>query len=222
MTYSGKRSLQVVLVEDHHIMRRGLGSLLTSERDVKIVGEAGSGEEALMLIKKDCLPDLAIIDIALPGMDGIETTRQIRQHYPKIKVLILSMYNNPFLVNQAFRAGAHGYVLKQSMVEELFEAIDKVMKGENFISANIPHSMEIASRGKQDLGAELTVRESEILNLLVHGLTPKEIANQLTISIYTVYTHINTIKQKLGLTKNADLIRHAIENEIVLKPASKD
>lgn len=222
MAYCNRKSLQVVLIEDHHIMRRGLGSLLTSERDIKITAEAGSGEEALALINQDNLPDLVVIDIALPGMDGIETTRQIRQRYPQIKVLILSMYNNPFLVNQAFRAGAHGYVLKQSMVEELFEAIDKVMKGDNFISANIPYSMEITLGGKQDFGAELTVRESEILNLLVHGLTPKEIANQLTISIYTVYTHINTIKQKLGLTKNADLIRYAIENEMVLKPLSKD
>jgi len=222
MAYCNRKSLQVVLIEDHHIMRRGLGSLLTSERDIKITAEAGSGEEALALINQDNLPDLVVIDIVLPGMDGIETTRQIRQRYPQIKVLILSMYNNPFLVNQAFRAGAHGYVLKQSMVEELFEAIDKVMKGDNFISANIPYSMEITLGGKQDFGAELTVRESEILNLLVHGLTPKEIANQLTISIYTVYTHINTIKQKLGLTKNADLIRYAIENEMVLKPLSKD
>ncbi|MEJ5201827.1 MAG: response regulator transcription factor [Anaerolineales bacterium] len=222
MAHCNRKSLQVVLIEDHHIMRRGLGSLLTSERDIKIIAEAGSGEEALALINQDNLPDLVVIDIALPGMDGIETTRQIRQRYPQIKVLILSMYNNPFLVNQAFRAGAHGYVLKQSMVEELFEAIDKVMKGDNFISANIPYSMGITLGGKQDFGTELTVRESEILNLLVHGLTPKEIANQLTISIYTVYTHINTIKQKLGLTKNADLIRYAIENEMVLKPSSKD
>lgn len=222
MAHCNRKSLQVVLIEDHHIMRRGLGSLLTSERDIKIIAEAGSGEEALALINQDNLPDLVVIDIALPGMDGIETTRQIRQRYPQIKVLILSMYNNPFLVNQAFCAGAHGYVLKQSMVEELFEAIDKVMKGDNFISANIPYSMAITLGGKQDFGAELTMRESEILDLLVHGLTPKEIANQLTISIYTVYTHINTIKQKLGLTKNADLIRYAIENEMVLKPSSKD
>lgn len=215
-------SLQVMLVEDHHIMRRGLGSLLTSERDIKIVVEAGSGEEALAYLNNGATPDLAIIDIALPGVDGIETTRRIRQKYPQIKVLILSMYNNPFLVSQALHAGAHGYMLKQSMVDELFEAIDQVMRGNQFISTNVATSLDSAIQGKHELGAVLTARESEILTLLVRGLTPKEIASELTISIYTVYTHLNTIKQKLGLSKNADLIRYAIENEIVLKPSATE
>lgn len=212
------KPLRIMLVEDHHIMRRGLGSLLTSERDIKIVAEAGSGEEGLALLSNGIIPELAIIDIALPGMDGIETTRRMRQKYPQLKVLVLSMYNNPLLVNQALHAGASGYILKQSMVEELFEAIDQVIIGHQFISNNIVCSLDSADKRKLEHGAVLTVRESEVLTLLVHGLTPKEIAKELTISIYTVYTHINMIKQKLGLSKHSDLIRYAIENEIVLKP----
>jgi DNA-binding NarL/FixJ family response regulator len=212
-------ALRVFLVEDHHIMRRGLASLLRTEKDAQIVGEAASGEEVIAWLISHEPPDLIVMDISLPGIDGIETTRRLRLLYPQVKVLILSMYNNPTFVHQAVHAGADGYILKQSMVEELNIALDLVTRGKQFISPMINASLDLNGEYNSDLLESLTYRQIEVFERLASGMSVKDIAEDLVVSIYTVYTHMNIIKRKLGIEKTAELIRYAIENPLVLKPS---
>lgn len=202
-------------------MRRGLGSLLTTEKDVRIVGEAASGEEALSWLPFSDLPDLIIMDISLPGIDGIETMRRIRAFHPQVKVLVLSMYNNPTFVHQAMQFGANGYILKQSMVEELNIALEQIAQGNQFISPMVKMNLESASELKSGLFDSLTNRQIEVFERLANGMSVKDIAEDLVVSIYTVYTHINTIKRKLGIEKTSELIHYAIENPLILKRSKK-
>lgn len=209
--------MKIFLVEDHHIMRRGLASLLTTEREAEIVGEAASGEEALNHLQTGNLPDVVIMDISLPGMSGIEATRTIRTLYPKVKILVLSMYNNPTVLHEAIQAGASGYILKKSMVEELNSALDQIMEGKQFISSMVTRQLDPDHTLKQASLKSLTHREVEVFERLASGKSVKDIANELVVSIYTIYTHMNTIKSKMGIEKNQDLIRYAIENPLILK-----
>ena len=209
--------MKIFLVEDHHIMRRGLASLLTTEREAEIVGEAASGEEALNHLQTENLPDVVIMDISLPGMSGIEATRTIRTLYPKVKILVLSMYNNPTVLHEAIQAGASGYILKKSMVEELNSALDQIMEGKQFISPMVTRQLDPDHTLKQASLKSLTHREVEVFERLASGKSVKDIANELVVSIYTIYTHMNTIKSKMGIEKNQDLIRYAIENPLILK-----
>lgn len=209
--------MKIFLVEDHHIMRRGLASLLTTEREAEIVGEAASGEEALNHLQTGNLPDVVIMDISLPGMSGIEVTRTIRALYPKVKILVLSMYNNPTVLHEAIQAGASGYILKKSMVEELNSALDQIMEGKQFISSMVTRQLDPDHTLKQASLKSLTHREVEVFERLASGKSVKDIANELVVSIYTIYTHMNTIKSKMGIEKNQDLIRYAIENPLILK-----
>ncbi len=210
--------MKLFLVEDHHIMRRGLASLLTTERDVQILGEAASGEEALALLQEANLPDLIVMDVSLPGMNGIEATRAIKSRYPGVKVLILSMYHNPTFVHQAMQAGASGYILKKSMVEELNTALDQVARGEQFVSPMITDNLDPELEFKPGSIKSLTNREVEVFERLAEGKSVKDIAEELVVSIYTVYTHMNTIRRKMGIEKNQELIRYAIENPLIVKP----
>lgn len=209
--------MKIFLIEDHHIMRRGLASLLTTERDVQILGEAASGEEALDLLQSDNLPDLIVMDVSLPGMNGVEATRQIKSLYKQVKILVLSMFNNPTFVHQAMQAGASGYILKKSMVEELNTALDLIMRGQRFISPMITDTLEFAQELKSGSFQSLTNREIEVFEQLGKGMSVKDIAKNMVVSIYTVYTHMNTIKRKLGVGKNSELIHYAIENPLILK-----
>jgi DNA-binding NarL/FixJ family response regulator len=209
--------MRIFLVEDHHIMRRGLASLLMTELEAEIVGEAASGEDALALLKAENLPDVVIMDISLPGINGIETTRSIRTLYPDVKVLVLSMYNNPTVLHEAIQAGASGYILKKSMVEELNTALDQITHGKQFISAILTDQLDADHEFKQDSLKSLTKREVEVFERLANGKTVKDIAQELVVSIYTIYTHMNTIKSKMGIEKNQDLIRYAIENPLIIK-----
>jgi two-component system, NarL family, response regulator NreC len=211
------KSTKLLLVEDHHIMRRGLASLLTTECDVEIWGEAASGEEAISLLNENSLPDMIIMDVSLPEMNGIETTHAIKSRYPQVKILILSMYNNPTLLHQALQAGASGYILKKSMVEELNAALEQVAQGRQFISPMITASLDPDLQFMPDSLQKLTHREIEVFERLSTGSSVKDIAEELVISIYTVYTHMNTIKRKMGIEKNQDLVRYAIENPLIVK-----
>ena len=198
-------------------MRRGLASLLTVEEGALIVGEVASGEEALEKLVQMEAPDVVLMDISLPGLNGIETTRKILQEVPQTKVLILSMYNNPTFVHQALEAGASGYILKESMVDELRNAIEAVKNGKKYISEKIVSIIKPLQVGNGLPYASLTPREVEVFEQLASGLSVKDIADELVVSIYTVYTHISNIKRKLGIEKSADMIRYAIENPLILK-----
>ena len=208
--------LRVFLVEDHHIMRRGLGSLLTAGRDIIIVGEAGDGEHALELLSKMDPPDLIIMDVSLPGINGIDTVHEVKKLEPSIKILMLSMYDNPIYIFQAMEAGAAGYILKQSIVEELNLAIDTVMEGNQYLSPQISEVLDPELKPGNLFYKKLTARELEVLERLAEGANVKDIAEAMTISIYTVYTHMNNIKQKMGIERTTDLVRYAAQNPLVL------
>jgi DNA-binding NarL/FixJ family response regulator len=209
--------MKIFLVEDHHIMRRGLASLLTTEHDVQIIGEAASGEDALSSLNSENLPDIIIMDVSLPGMNGIEATMKIKKKYPRVNILILSMFNNPTLVHQAMQAGASGYLLKKSMVVELNTSLDQVLAGKLFISSLVLDILDPELDLKSDSFKTLTSRENEVFERLAYGKSVKDIAEELVISIYTVYTHMNTIKRKMGIESNQDLMRYAGENLIIIK-----
>ena len=208
--------LKIFLVEDHHLMRRGLASLLTTERNVDIIGEAGTGEEGLNMLADMDLPDLVIMDISLPGMNGIEVTRRLKALNPEIKILVLSMYDNPIFVYQAIEAGASGYILKRAMVEELDLAIDAIIRGGSFLSPSITQNLDISLAFDNYSYQSLTNRELEVFKLLAAGSSVNDIAEALFISIYTVYTHLSNIKRKVGIEKTPDLIRYAMENPLIL------
>ncbi|MBN1218574.1 MAG: response regulator transcription factor [Anaerolineae bacterium] len=206
---------RVLLVEDHIVVRQGIKALLSDESDLEIVGEADNGREALPLIEK-LQPNVVLMDISMPGMNGIEATRQVRQRFPEVKVVILSMHANEEYVFQVLRAGASGYVLKQSDSSEVLTAIHAALSGGSFLSPPISraviddyvHRAEV--RGQGDNLDLLTSREREVLQLLAEGLSNKEIAEQLSISIKTVETHRSNMMSKLEVSNKTDLIKYAL------------
>lgn len=217
MTTKKFNSIRIFLIEDHHIMRHGLASLLNIELGADIVGEAASGEEALEKLKNLEDPDIIIMDISLPGMNGIQATKRIITEKPKVNILILSMYNNPTFVQQTLEAGARGYLLKESLVDELKVAIEMIMEGKNYLGDKIlcSYDSNIQERISQPY-EPLTQREKDVFIKLANGMTVRDISEELVVSIYTVYTHLSHIKQKLGIEKTTDMIRYAIENPLIL------
>ena len=212
--------IRVLLVEDHTIVRKGLYSLLAAEKDFEIVGEAQNGREAIE--KVEVLgPDIVLMDISMPGLNGLEATRQIKKHFPKVNVLILTMHADEEYVFQILQAGASGYILKQSAFEELVSAIRIVWRGESYLSPTVSKTvidgyLKHASSAKADDGYNiLTRREGEILQLLAEGSSTREIADTLCISVKTVETHRSHIMEKLNLHNTAELVKYAIRKGII-------
>lgn len=206
---------KLLLVEDHVVIRQGLKALLTAESNIEVVGEADNGREALNQIPK-LRPDIVLMDVSMPGLNGIETSRQIQQHYPEIKVVILSMHASPEYIFQVLKNGASGYVLKQSDTSEVLTAIHTVLKGEFFLSPAIPlediedYARYVESRGQDQELDLLTSREREVLQLLAEGLSNQEIAAQLNISVKTVETHRSNMMRKLGANNKTELVKYAL------------
>ncbi len=202
-------------------MRRGLASLLKVELAAEIVAEVSDGIGALEALKQ-VTPDVVLMDISMPHMNGLEATRRIKQKYPAIPVLILSMYNNPKLVIRALEAGASGYILKESMVEELTLALHTMIEGGIFISSlvlGVEVETYLAGVHLPEMNPlqALTTREWEILQLLAEGKTALQIAQSLVISVNTVYTHQKNIKAKLGLRNHAEMVRFALEHDMITR-----
>lgn len=206
---------RLVLVEDHHLMRQGLAALLSGRGEVKIVGEAANGLEALALVEK-LEPQLVLMDLSMPTLNGLDATRQIKQRYPKIAVLVLSMYNDPMFVARALHAGASGYILKESMLEELTLAIHAVIEGGVFLSPQVaaPIVQEYlrGSVAGLDPYAQLTAREREVLQLLAEGYSTPQIARMLTVSLPTVRSHQANLKRKLGFKNRSELVRFVLDH----------
>ncbi len=206
---------RLVLVEDHHLMRQGLAALLSGRGEVKIVGEAANGLEALTLVEK-LEPQLVLMDLSMPTLNGLDATRQIKQRFPNIAVLVLSMYNDPMFVARALHAGASGYVLKESMLEELTLAIHAVIEGGVFLSPQVaaPIVQEYlrGSLTGLDPYAQLTAREREVMQLLVEGYSTPQIAKMLTVSLPTVRSHQANLKRKLGFKNRSELVRFVLDH----------
>jgi len=212
-------TIEVVLADDHAIVRQGLGAVISQEQDIKVVAEASNGKEAVDIAKKS-RADIFIIDITMPILNGLEASSQIMQVNPKNKIIILSMHDNRAFIERALSLGVKGYVLKDSAADEIIQAIRAVHKDEYFLSSKISAFViqdYIDSRG-QKIGEKkivsLTEREREVLQLVAEGYTNKEIAMHLKISLKTALAHRNNIMQKLGIHRHADLIRYALKEGI--------
>ncbi len=198
--------IRVALAEDQRMVREALGALLAREPDIEIVGEAASGPEALALAQAG-RPDVLVLDIGLPGMDGIEVARAVRERLPTVKVLALSVHTD-HRVREMLEAGAVGYVDKSSALKELVQAIRLAMQGKIYLSPQV--TREALGTGK----TAISRREREVLALLADGKRSHEIAERLNISIATVDVHRRNIMRKLGLHTVADLTRYAIREGI--------
>lgn len=205
---------RVILVDDHTIVRRGLAALLRSDGKFEIVAEAGDGEEALQRAK-ETEADLMILDLSMPRMNGLETIRRLTRQSPRLGVLVLSMYDDEQFVGQALRDGARGYILKHAMDEELFSALDAVLRGEQYVSSQIDMDKVDEQCACE---TELTDREREVLQLIVDGLTTQQVADQLSISPHTATRHRANLMQKLGVHNQAELIRCAAQQGLVILP----
>jgi DNA-binding NarL/FixJ family response regulator len=213
---------EVILVDDHQIVRDGIRLLIEGMEDIKVIGEAGSAEE-MQAILKSKRPDMAIIDISLPGASGIELASYINEHYPGIKILMLSMYTNEEFIFNSIKAGAAGYLPKNTTRKELNTAIKTLMQGGEYFSESISNIIlksyikkAQSENNKDEKGLEiLSSREQEVLRLFSQGKSNKEIAGELFISTRTVESHKNHIMQKLELKTIVDLIKFAIKNGIL-------
>jgi DNA-binding NarL/FixJ family response regulator len=205
--------ISVLLVDDHSLVRRGFRRMLEDEADIRVVGEASDGEEAIKLARS-LKPEVVVMDCALPGINGLQATRKILQVLPGTLILMLSMHTEETWVRQALDAGARGYVLKNAMDLELSSAIRRIVKGETVLDAQL--SKQQALKGERNGG--LTPREVEILQLICDGKSNKEIANQLELSANTVAVHRANIMDTLGIHKTAELVVYAIRNGLVNVP----
>jgi DNA-binding NarL/FixJ family response regulator len=214
-----KSATRVVIVDDHTIVRQGLRKLLESEEGIEVVGEASDGREAVARAG-ELMPHVMVLDLSMPGLNGLEAVRQILKRSPKTRVLILSMHKNDAYVLQSLRNGASGYVLKDSATEEIVTAIRALSRGESYLSPTISRVviddyLRLNSGGEvksqQSLYETLTPREREIFQLLAEGLKNHEVADRLHVSVKTVETHRAHIMEKLGLNNIAELVKYAIE-----------
>jgi DNA-binding NarL/FixJ family response regulator len=208
-----EKKITVLLVDDHSLVRRGFRRMLEDESDMEVVGEAGTGEDSIKLAKQ-LHPQVVVMDCALPGMNGLQATRQIVEDSPATAVLMLSMHTENTWVRQAIDAGAKGYVLKNAMDLELGAAIRKVAAGETVFDPLV----EQRSVLKGERSAALTPRELEVLQMIVDGKSNKEIAVVLELSANTVAVHRANIMNSLGIHKTAELVVYAIRSGLVNVP----
>jgi two-component system, NarL family, response regulator NreC len=206
--------MKVLLADDHKIVRDGLRTLLEKHADIMVAGEAEDGREALQLARK-LSPDVVVMDIAMPDLNGIEATRQILSEYPGIKIVALSMHSDKRFVSEMLKAGASAYLLKDCAFEELITAIRTVMKGKIYLSPGIAGVvLEDYIRTDRSSGlsvfSQLSDREREVLQLMAEGKTTKEVAAHLNVSIKTVETHRTNIMTKLDIHSIAELTKYAI------------
>lgn len=215
-----------VLADDHHIVRQGLRSLLEGEADFEVVGDVSDGLEAVRMVES-LKPDILVLDLMMGGLNGLEVTRQVSKQSPKTAIIILSMYNNEAYVLEALKAGAKGYVLKESTTDELVKAVREAVIGRHYLSASlseraIENYIEKSKETYIDPYDTLTTREREVLHLAAQSYTNAEIAERLYISRRTVEVHRANVMHKLGLRSQPHLIRYAMKRGILPPDDSLD
>lgn len=214
------KKIRVLVVDDHTLVRDGIRSLLKLAADIEVVGEAANGIEALEKVKQ-LIPDVVLMDLAMPIMGGLEATRRIRKEYPGTKVIAVTQYDDSDYVIPIIEAGARGYVTKMAAFSELASAIQAVYRGDSYLSPSAAAALieecqqKTTVEGERDSYQQLTDREKEVLKLIAEGHTAREIANILVISPKTVDWHKNSIMKKLNIHNRTDLIKFAIRKKLI-------
>ena len=206
---------RVILADDHILFRQGMKKIFDEIPQTQVVGEAGDGQEAIELVKK-LVPDLAILDISMPKLSGIEVCRESRQLLPAVKILVLTMHKEKEFLYQALSAGAQGYLLKEDSDEELFAAIETIRRGAIYVTKALAGTVstdisKLFRGGDRKLPKSLTAREREVISFISKGRSNSEVAGLLRISVRTVETHRANIMNKLDLKNTAELVRYSIE-----------
>jgi RNA polymerase sigma factor (sigma-70 family) len=214
------KKIRVLIADDHGIVRKGLRLQLEQDSAFEVVGEASEGREAVRMAE-ELAPDVVIMDIAMPNLNGIQATAQLVKKNPQIGVIMLSMYSDETYLTRTLAAGAKGYLLKENADADLYEAVKSVAQGKPFFSPAIANTLledymrQLQQRGLQDSYDLLTDREKEILQLLAEGRSNKEVASMLNLSTNTVETHRTRIMQKLGLHSSAEIVLYAVRKRII-------
>jgi len=207
--------IRVLLADDHRILRKGVRMLIDSQPDMEVVGEARNGREAIDATR-EAKPDVVIMDISMPELNGIESARQICDEIKNVKIIALSMHRDSVYVREILRAGASGYLVKDSEDDDLVRAIRAVHRGEAFLSPAISDAVLSDYRRHVSNPIDLlTSREREVLTMVADGKTNKEIANTLNLSVYTVESHRGSVMEKLNLHNTGDIVRFALRNGLI-------
>ena len=212
-------TIKVLIVDDHQMFREGLRSMLAADADIAVVGEAENGRAALKLVR-EAKPDVVVMDVSMPDLNGIEATRQIKGLAPNVRVIGLSAHSDRRFVSRMLEAGASGYLLKEGAFDELSRAIRSVADGKDYLSPSVTVGVVEAALGKAGRPkpsgpAELTPRQREVLQLIAEGLNTKGVAARLHVSVKTIETHRQQVLKKLALDGVADLTRYAIREGLV-------
>jgi NarL family two-component system response regulator LiaR len=214
MTISSPQPIRVLLVDDHTMVRRGLATFLKVFNDLQLAGEAESGAAAIQLCA-EILPDVVLMDMAMPDMDGATATRAIRQQFPQVRVIVLTSFKEGDMVKNALEAGAIGYLLKDVSADELARAIRAAHSGQATLSPQAAQALVEKTSQPPPPGLDLTEREHEVLALMVEGLNNTQIAGRLTVSPSTVKSHVSNILSKLGVANRTEAVTLALRNRIV-------
>ena len=203
---------RILIADDHGVLRAGLRALLNAENGLEVVGEAADGNQALELART-LRPDVVVLDISMPGPDGIEVTRQLKDEMPDVRVLVLTVHEDDGLLRAAIRAGASGYIIKRAVEAELISAIHAACRGDLYVhpamTRALLHDLQPELMSDDALVEPLTPREVEVLRLVAAGYTNRQIAEELTISVRTVESHRASVMDKLGLHSRVELVRYA-------------
>jgi NarL family two-component system response regulator LiaR len=214
MSISPSQPIRVLLVDDHTMVRRGLAAFLRVFDDLQLAGEAESGAAAIQLCA-EVMPDVVLMDMVMPDMDGAAATRAIRQRFPQVQVIALTSFKEGDLVKNALEAGAIGYLLKDVSADELAEAIRAAHRGRATLSPEAAQALVEGASQPPALGFDLTERELEVLTLMVEGLNNTQIAGRLTVSPSTIKSHVSNILSKLGVTSRTEAVTLALRSRIV-------
>jgi NarL family two-component system response regulator LiaR len=206
--------IRVMLVDDHTMLRRGLATFLMVFDDLELVGEAADGETAIRLCAQ-VLPDVVLMDIVMPGMDGVTATQAIRQQFPKVQVIALTSFKDKALVENALQAGAIGYLLKDVTADELAQAIRAAHVGRTTLSPEAAQALVRATTQPPTPGHDLTAREREVLALIIEGLNNTQIADRLVVSPSTIKSHVSHILAKLGVASRTEAAALAVRHQII-------
>lgn len=213
MSIPSSKRIRVMIVDDHTMVRKGLSTFLKVYDDLELAGEAESGEDAIRLCG-EMKPDVVLMDMLLEGMDGAAATREIRQQYPQVQVIVLTSFREVKLIQRALEAGAIGYLIKNVQADELAQAIRGAYSGRATLSPEAAQSM-VENANQQPVGPDLTEREKEVLNLMIEGLNNTQIAGRLTVSPSTVKSHVSNILAKFGVVSRTEAVSYALRKHIL-------